>query len=126
MVNDFSKTNKENEKLREQNQQLLDALKSTGKAANIEMVDSVKQAAWNALRDVVWQKNKLVTSRKEQEVEKLTGDVYDLIVEEKKVSFGPRFTKAEFHRIYQKNLMKHFSNIGSQTQTAVTNACFGE
>jgi hypothetical protein len=123
-VDDFKETKKENEKLREQCQQLMDALKSTGKAAKVEMVDSVKQAARDALRDVVWRKTKLVTSRKEQEVEKLTGYVYDLIVEEKKVS--PRFTKAEFHRIYQKDLMKHFSNIRSQTQTAVTNACFGE
>jgi hypothetical protein len=100
------------------------ALKSTGKASKAEMRPFITKAAREALKEVVFRKTKLLSSRKTDEVRRMTDEVYDLIKEA--CAFNKTFTKEEFYRIYHKNLMQYFSDIRSQTQTAVAKACFGE
>ena len=108
-----------NEKLAAVLEEAMKELKTKGKALDCEVAEDVLTAAKTAVKDVVYRKVKLVTSKKLDEVKTFTKMVYDVIKGER--GFEEKDTEdelsvEEFHRIYQKPLMAYFNNIRSNTQ----------
>ena len=104
-------------KLKEATARLQKSKLSCASEQSKEILSPVKEH----MKDVIFRTTKLVSSKKESEVAKLTKRIFDGIKKER--GFEDKksddyLTLEEFHRIYKAPIMKHLSTLRSSTQTA--------
>ena len=107
----------------------LSELRKKNKALKFEVAKEVLDPAKDAVKELVWRTTKLISSKKDTEVEGMTKTVYNAIKDargfEDKESPDDYLTYEEFHRIYKDELLKYFNQIRQQTQTACQSAVLG-
>ena len=104
------------------------ALRRSGKASKSEINKEIEKESKEFMKDVTFRSVKLVTSRKEGEVKKLTDRIYEGI--KGKIGLddpnsGNALSKDEFHRIYHRVLLSYHSTLRSGVQTNCQNAVKG-
>ena len=117
------------DKLKKTVQEAVNELKKKGKSLECEVASDVLQPAKDALKEIVYRTTKIVSSKKPEELKKMTRAVYNLIKDERgfedEDSPDDLLSFDDFHRIYKDKLMTYFNSIRQQTQTACSNAVTG-